>query len=86
VFSSALVGDAQGDRTIPSAIPAHGETGVTSYRLRVPSAFLDSQYKLVFVANVHVKTGADGVKLLSMTEPETRILGFLEPARILQAP
>jgi len=86
VFSSALVGDAEGDRTIPSVIPAHGETGVTSYRLRVPSAFLDSQYKLVFVANVHVKTGADGVKLLSMTEPETRILGFLEPARILQAP
>jgi len=54
--------------------------------LRVLRTFLNGQYKLVFVANVHVITGADGVKLLSMTEPETRILGFLEPARILQAP
>ena len=83
VFSSALVGDATGARAIPSAIPAQGETGVTTYRLRVPRAFREGQYKLVFVANAHVKTSAEGATLLNMSEPGTRILGTIEPVRLL---
>ena len=82
VFSSALVGDAQGNKTIPATIPNRGETGEISYLIRVPKHFADSLYKLVFVANAHVKGTAEGVTLLSFSEQGTRVLGFLEPARL----
>ena len=82
VFSSALAGDAQGIKAIPATIPNRGETGEISYRIRVPKHFVGSQYKLVFVANAHIKGTAEGATLLSFSELETRVLGFLEPARL----
>jgi len=84
ISRTLLVGDAEGNKTLPSSIPAFGSTGTLSYRLRIPERYTQGPFKLIFVAKRERVVGnhdgdLDPYPYLYYDRPETRVLGFVEP-------
>jgi len=92
LFSSALAGDARGDKSIPTLAPAFGESDQISHLARIPQSWMGSQYKLIFMANAQVFGGdssageivyPEAIRLIFNTGTSVN-LGYVEPALLGQ--
>ena len=95
VYSSALAGDALGNKTLPRSVPGQGESDTIHQVIRIPRVFRDSQYKLIFVANAEVHhpglvvlpgeaERGFAVTRLVFSHPNAIELGHIDPATLLQ--
>ena len=83
VFSSMLVGDAQGNKSFPTSVPASGESGLGQYTIRIPQNLMGTPYKLIFVVNgiVYDHRESDPI-YLNFDGTDTRIMGILDPINL----